>query len=143
MKPALFIGAALMAFSSVPAMADNGQVFDEQAQLRAYSSTIPADGARRCFNGKFITGANRAGGKTLYVQSTQRMIYRVRLAEGCDALQSAEKVSLRANGGDVVCSGDAAEMIAQTAAGPKRCRVSDVRRLTSGEVTALATAPRR
>ncbi|KRA66229.1 hypothetical protein ASD79_02810 [Caulobacter sp. Root655] len=143
MKPALFVIGVAMALSSAPAMADNGQVFDFASQLRAYSSSLPRDDAKQCFNGKFIAGANRSGEKTLYIQAAQGGIYRLQLADGCAALNSAEKVSVRANGSDVVCLGERAEMVAQTATGAKRCQVADVRRLTSGERSALSTATRR
>lgn len=142
MKLALFAAIAAMALSTAPAFADNGQVFDHAAQLRAYSNVMPRDNAKQCFNGKFISGANRSGDKTLYVQSPQG-IYRLRLVGDCAALNAAEKIAVRTNGSDIVCPGESAEAIMQTAAGAKHCRVADVRRLTSGEVSALSTAARR
>ena len=142
MKPALFVAIAAVAFSTAPAFADNGQVFDHAAQLRAYSNVTPRDNAKQCFNGSFISGVNRSGDKTLYVQSTQG-IYRLRLVDDCAALDAAEKVSVRSNGSDLVCPGDSAEAIARTAAGAKHCRVANVHRLTSGEVTTLSAANRR
>lgn len=143
MKLAFFMVSAVAALASAPAMADNGQVFDHAAQLNAYSSTLPRDNARQCFNGKFIAGVNRSGQDTLYVQSPQGGIYRLRLTETCGALDAAQKLTVRANGGDVVCPGDFAQAVAKTAAGDKLCRINNVRRLTPGEVTALATAARR
>jgi hypothetical protein len=143
MKPALFVASAMLALSSAPAMADNGQVFDHAAQLRAYSNETPRDSARQCFNGAVITGVNRTGDQTLYVQTSRGGIYQVRLAEGCAALNVATKINLRSGGSDVVCPGDSAEMLARTATGPQSCHVSSVRRLTSGEVSALSTAARR
>ena len=142
MKPALFVAIAAVALSTAPAFADNGQVFDHVAQLNAYSNVTPRDNARQCFNGKFISGANRSGDKTLYVQSTQG-IYRLRLTDECDALNAAEAITVRANGSDLVCPGDGAEAIARTAAGAQHCRVTNVHRLTSGEVKALSVADRR
>jgi len=143
MKPALFVASALLALSSAPAMADNGQVFDHAAQLRAYSNETPRDSARQCFNGAVITGVNRAGDQTLYVQTSRGGIYQVRLADGCDALNVATKINLRSGGSDVVCPGEGAEMVARTAAGSRSCHVADVRRLTSGEISALSTATHR
>uniref|UniRef100_B0T813 Uncharacterized protein n=1 Tax=Caulobacter sp. (strain K31) TaxID=366602 RepID=B0T813_CAUSK len=142
MKPVLFAAIAAAALSTAPAFADNGQVFDHAAQLRAYSNVTPRDDAKQCFNGKFISGVNRSGDKTLYVQSTQG-IYRLRLTDDCSALNAAEAITVRANGSDLVCPGDGAEAIARTAAGAKHCRVANVHRLTSGEVTTLAAASRR
>jgi hypothetical protein len=143
MKVAFFMFGAALALSSAPAVADDGQVFDHAAQSRAYANTLPRDNAKQCFNGKFITGVNRSGANTLYLQAVQGTIYRVKLADDCDALNAAEGLTVRSNGSDVVCPGDSAEMIAHTAAGSKSCRVSDLRRLSSGEVTALATSAKR
>jgi hypothetical protein len=143
MKFAIFMISAAAALASAPAMADNGQVFDYAAQAHAYASARPSDTAKRCFNGKFIAGVNRSGQDTLYVQSPQGGIYRLRLTENCDALDSAQKLTVRANGSDVVCPGDDAQAIAKTAAGDRLCRIDSVRRLTPGEIGALATAARR
>lgn len=143
MKPILFLAAAAAVLSAVPALADDGQVFDHAAQLRAYSNTLPRDNAKQCFNGQFISGVNRSGHDTLYVQSTQGAIYRLRLAGDCSALDAARKLTVRSGGSDIVCSGDRAETVAWTSAGARRCEVEDVHRLTAREATALSTAPRR
>lgn len=143
MKLAVFAISAAAALASVPAMAGNGQVFDYAAQLRAYSSTLPGDVARQCFNGKFISGVNRSGQDTLYVQSPNGGIYRLQLSDTCNGLDSAQKLTVRANGSDVICPGDAAEALAKTASGNKLCRIDSVRRLTPGEVSTLAASARR
>lgn len=143
MKPALFVAIAAAALSTAPAFADNGQVFDHAAQLRAYSNVTPRDNAKQCFNGKFISGVNRSGDRTLYVQSPQGGIYRLQLTEDCAALNDAEKLTVRADGSDMVCPGGGAEAIARTAAGARHCRVADVHRLTAREATALTVSARR
>ncbi|PVM88114.1 hypothetical protein DDF62_15140 [Caulobacter radicis] len=142
MKSASLIALAALALGAAPAVADNGQVFDHGAQLRAYSSVLPRDNARQCFNGAVITGANRSGDNTVYVQSTQG-IYRLRLASDCDGLNAAEKINVRSSGSDIICPGEIADVIAKTAAGPRHCRVAEVRRLTSAEISALSAASRR
>lgn len=142
MKSASFIACAALVLGAAPALADNGQVFDHAAQQAAYSSMLPRDNARQCFNGAVIAGANRAGAKTVYVQSTQG-IYQLSLASDCDGLNAAEKINVRSSGSDLVCPGEMADVVAKTAAGPQHCRVSEVRRLSSGEVKALSTASRR
>ena len=139
----LFLAAAAAVLSAVPALADNGQVFDHAAQLRAYSNTMPRDNAKQCFNGQFISGVNRSGRNTLYVQSPQGAIYRLRLAETCSALDAARKLTVRSNGSDMICPGDAAETVAWTAAGSQRCEIDDVHRLTAREAGALSAAARR
>ena len=143
MKPVLFLAIAAATLSAVPALADNGQRFDYAAQAAAYSNTMPRDNARQCFNGQFISGVNRSGADTLYVQANKGAIYRLRLAGDCSALDAARKLTVRANGSDIVCPGEAAQTIAWTPAGSQRCEVADVHRLTAQEAIALSTAVRR
>lgn len=132
------LAAAALALAAVPAMADGGQRFDWQAQEQAYGNRQPPNFGR-CFNGRFIVGANRSSATKLYVQSHSGEIYGVRLGEGCDVLNAAEKVSLRSNGSDMVCSSQAADLVVQTSSGAKHCHAAEVRQLTSSEVMALAT----
>lgn len=143
MKPMLFLATAAAVLSAVPALAQNGQVFDHAAQLAAYSNTLPRDNAKQCFNGKFLSGVNRSGQNTLYVQAPKGDVYRLEMAGDCSALDAARKLTVRSNGSDIVCSGDAAETVAWTAAGSQRCEVDSVRRLSASEVSALSAAPRR
>ena len=143
MKSALIFASAVAVLAATPALADNGQVFDENAHAQAYGSTLPSKYARQCFNGKFIAGANRAGENTLYVQAATGAVYRLEISRGCAALDTAEKLTLRANGADAICAGATAEMVAQTPAGAKRCNVSEVRPVTSRDLTALASGARR
>jgi hypothetical protein len=139
----LFLATAVAVLSAVPALAQNGQVFDAAAQLAAYSNTLPRDNAKQCFNGKFISGVNRSGQNTLYVQAPKGDIYSLRMADDCSALDAARKLTVRSNGSDIVCSGDQAETIALTSAGSQRCEVDSVRRLNAREAAALSTATRR
>jgi hypothetical protein len=139
---ALFIASAAAALGAAPAMADEGQRFDWNAQLQAYPTARPLYD-RQCFNGKFIVGANRSGASTLYVQAAQGGIYQVKLGGSCSALSSADKITLRSPGSDDVCDRQSADLVVHTSAGAKRCHASDVRRLTSNEVVALSRAPQR
>ena len=136
-------GLALALVSvSVSASADEGQRFDWAAQQARYTNDRTAPQvAKQCFNGQMIAGANRAGASTLYVQSADGgAIYQMRLAGDCSDLNAAQKISLRADGSDVVCPGDRAELTARTAAGSRLCRVADVRRVTAREGAALSKA---
>jgi hypothetical protein len=143
MKPVLLLAAAAVVMSAAPAQADNGQVFDWAAQTAAYSNTLPRDQAKQCFNGKFLSGVNRSGANTLYVQSPKKGIYRLRLAGYCSALNDARKLTVRSNGSDLVCPGEAAQTIAWTSAGAQRCEVDEVHRLTAREAGDLSAASRR
>lgn len=142
MKPVLIFATAALALAAAPALADNGQVFDFGAQSRAYPSGERLD-ARQCFNGKAVSGVNRAGASTLYVQSRRGGIYDLQLSGACGALDSARKISVRSNGGDAVCEHGVAEVVVQTPAGAMRCGVSQVRQLTARETAKLAAAARR
>lgn len=139
MKTVLLFACAALALTAVPALADNGQI-DDWSQYRI--SPQPPQ-PRQCFSGKAVTGANRSGEKTLYVQAGRGAIFRLQLADGCAALDAAETLTVRAEGGDVVCARSRADVVAHTPAGARRCRVAEVRPLTSREVAVLAKAVRR
>jgi len=143
MKALLFLAAAAAVLSTTAAQADNGQRFDWAAQERAYSNTLPRDLAPRCFNGQYVTGANRSGATTVYVQSNEGGIYRLKMADGCAAMDDATRLTVRSNGSDIICPGEAVEAIAWTSAGAQTCKVRDVRHVTGRERAALAKAPRR
>jgi hypothetical protein len=149
MKSALFAIGAVLVLGATPATAlqtgapELPQRFDEHAQAAAYSNYMPGDHAKLCLDGRYITGVNRSGDKTVYVQGIKGGIYRLKMAEGCDALNAADKISLRSGGNDLVCSGDSAKMIAKTPAGVRHCTITDVQRLTPKEVSSLSTATRR
>ena len=142
MKSVLFFATAAVALCAVPALAEDGQRFDAQAQSRAYPAGELLQN-RQCFNGRDVSGANRVGANTLYIQTPRGGVYDLKLAGACGALDAAQKISVRANGGDAICVREAAEVVVQTNAGPMRCAVSDVRALSVSERTTLAQASRR
>src|SRR5688572_16571499 len=90
MKPVLFLAAALAILATVPASAQTGggppassgtpSNFLSLGDL-PYTS-VPGvgperrPGPNRCFNGRRVAGANRAGDKTLYVQGQHGAIFR-------------------------------------------------------------------
>jgi hypothetical protein len=152
MKPVLCLAAtAALALTTVPAA---GQ--DAPSPAPADSGTPPnflsfandpyrlpddTQYQRWCFNGRSLAGVNRAGDRTLYVQVRTGGIYRVELAEGCEALASAHALTM--NPRRAVCTGERAVIALKTPAGPKTCRASDVRRLTRTEVATLAASAQR
>lgn len=126
-----------------PPVADSGTPpnvlsFSNSPYRLADTDTHPG----RCFDGKTLTGVNRAGDRILYVQARTGEVYGMALADGCEALNTAEKLSVRA-GGRLVCEGDRAVVAVTTPAGAKQCRVGDIRRLTRTEVATLAATARR
>ncbi|RAK57012.1 DUF6491 family protein [Phenylobacterium deserti] len=137
----LVLSAAIAMMASAPSFAASPQVFDWGAHARAYLSPGPSPQAsKQCFNGKFIQGANRSGANTIYVQPQHGGIFAMQLEGSCEALNSAEKLTIRSAGGDVVCVDRLADVVAHTPAGAKRCRATGVRRLTSPEIASLSTA---
>lgn len=154
MKTLLIVAAAAaVALTALPAatqdapapppVADSGTPpnvlsFSNSPYRLADSYTHPG----RCFDGKTLTGVNRAGDRILYVQARTGEVYSMALADGCDALNAAEKLTVKA-GGRLVCEGDRAVVAVTTPAGARQCRAGDVRRLTRTEVATLAATARR
>ena len=157
MKPVLFLAAAL-ALAATPALSQDAPApappppgppppsnymstpFDAGARFRVDSAQ---DLRRQCFNGRFIAGSNRAGDRTVYVQTKSGGIFRLELAGDCAALSGAKRLTVRANGNDVICPGQAATLVLNTDAGLKRCRIDEVRHLSPTEVAELAPKDRR
>ena len=100
------------------------------------------DPRKQCFNGRLVIGSNRAGDRTVYVQTKAAGVFRLDLKEACTALNAAERLTVRANGNDTICPGQAATLVLKTAAGPKRCVVGDVRHLNSTEIAELVKTSR-
>lgn len=141
MKPVLFLAAAALLSATSPAVADNGQRFDARAQMQAYGPG-PWRPEAQCFRGTSIAGVTRAGDRTVYVQSKAGAIYRLELASDCAALDQARKIAVRGDGGPAVCPGAAADLVAQTPAGAKQCRVAEVRRMGPSDLAALSASRR-
>jgi hypothetical protein len=153
MKPVLFLAAAgALALIGAPA-------FTQTSAPPVDTMGTPAPGvqnlanspyrgpdlrrdANRCFDGRHIVGANRSGLETVIVQPRRGPIYQLQLADSCEALKTAAKITVRAAGGSV-CPGQEAVLVADNPGGAKHCRVKDVRPLTSAEIAALAAAAPR
>lgn len=134
MNAKLVAATALLALIAVPALADNGQIMrDPQAP---YRSDFRAH-SKQCFNGKYISGVSRSGATSLYVQARTGAVYELSLSQDCATAGSVEKVTLRADGDDVICAGADAELIARTTAGVQQCHVTQVRRVAPGEAATL------
>ena len=152
MKPVLFFAAVVAALATAPALAQApapAPAPPPQANyldLNGLAFTSPpraVDRELQCFNGKYIVGANRSGEGVVYVQSRSGAIWRLHVAGRCEALDAAQKISLRAGGDDTICENDRAELVAHVQGAAGRCKIDDVRRLSGQEIATLATAPRR
>lgn len=143
MKPNLIAAASVLALIAVPALADNGQTLRNPQANYQSDYRVAERMLSQCFNGKTITGMNRAGATTLLVQASTGAIYELTIPRGCPNLDRADKVAISAAGGAAVCAGQDADISVRTASGPKRCYVSAVRQLPPVEARALAEATTR
>lgn len=97
---------------------------------------------RQCLTIGSVAGANRAGSNGVYMQSKGGRIVRLEMSAPCDALDAAQKISVR--GPDLgVCVGEPATLLVKTAAGTKRCAVRQVILPTKAELAELGAATRR
>lgn len=144
MKRALFALVTVSALAATPALAqyEPPNRFDAAAHAQAYGAG-GAPFAPRCFNGAKIKGVSRSGQRSLLVQNGAGMIYEVKLREDCHAVERATKLSAMSGQGSPVCEDDTAILFARTDAGLKRCKITDVRRLSSSEIAAFAGAAKR
>jgi hypothetical protein len=101
------------------------------------------DPRKQCFNGRFVAGSNRAGDRTVYVQTKPGGIFRLELNGSCDGLSAAQRLTVRSDGNDLICPGQSATLVLKTAAGPKRCKIGEVSHLTPTEVADLAATTQR
>ncbi len=112
---------------------------DPQAHYRVGA----AQPTKQCFNGRYVTAANRAGDRTLYVQTRTAAVYTVDFVAPCAELDRAKKLRLRALGSDQVCPGEPAEVVIRASEGTSRCRAASVRRTTPTEIAALSSPQAR
>lgn len=156
MKSTLFIFAAAVALAS-PALAqqasrDPGNTgaipanpysnYREPTFGRTFMRDPSADDIQ-CFNGKFLSGANRIGDKVLLLQSKNSNVFRATLNEPCPALDAAKKLRVRSEGSYRVCNAGRAVLTATTATGTKSCLIRQVRVLNDREIASLSTSRRR
>lgn len=135
------LAAAATAASAQPPTPDHSGA---PAPVQIFVPDRPIDHHdQQCFNGKFLSGANRIGDKVVLLQSVRSDVFRVALKQPCPAIEAARKLRVRSEGSDKVCDGGRAEIVATTPAGVQRCSIDEVRALTDREVATLSAAPRR
>lgn len=144
MKRMLFAALTVAALAATPALAqyEPPNRFDAAAQTQAYGTGAPSY-APRCFNGAKIKGVSRSGQRSLLVQNGGGAIYEVKLREDCHAVERATRLSAASSRGAPVCEDDTAILFARTDTSLKRCKITDVRRLSSSEIAAFAGAAKR
>ena len=153
---ALLYLAGLLALAATPAIAQTAPRSPAEPAVPPPASSYMGNGPdrsnsrfyledtrRQCFNGRFIVGSNRQGDRTVYVQTKRGGVYQLELARACHALDITLRLTVKADSDDVVCEGQRATIMLNTPNGPKRCAVTDVRRLSAKEMALLATAAQR
>lgn len=94
-----------------------------------------ASPARDCFNARSVDSFRPAGRDAVIVRVSRNRQYRLMLGGYCPDIDGALQIALRTRAGaSFVCAGLDAELLLRGPAGPQRCVVTEVRRLTAAEI---------
>ena len=94
--------------------------------------------ARSCFFADQINGWREAGDKAVLVNVGANKVYRLDLFGPCDGLDTNFTIGVETRGGgNSICDGLDATIIARSPIGPIRCPVTKVTLLTPEQVAAL------
>ena len=133
------IGAAAVGADAAPLPAPGAD------RSPAYAPSTPAmvrtaatSDAGQCFKRRDIRNHTVGGPKTLYLDVAGRDVYRIEMRNSClaSAVSSDPLILRNDTGGQSVCKPIDLD-ITVSAAGPSRCIVSSITRLTPAEVAAL------
>mgnify|MGYP001039999279 CR=1 FL=1 len=97
----------------------------------------PASSDRACFHASNVSGFRAPDDKTVYVRVGVRDIYQMQMLGACPDINWAEKIGIRTQGSEWICSGMDANLISPSPIGPHRCAVRALRKLTPEEAKAL------
>jgi len=98
---------------------------------------------RQCFYANNVSGFAAQSDRIVNVRVGVRDIYQFELFAPCPDVRWNQALGLRTRGGsNFICSGLDAEIISRTPIGPQRCPVTNIRRLTPQEVSALPRGAR-
>lgn len=99
--------------------------------------------ARSCFFADQINGWREAGDKAVLVNVGANKVYRLDLFAPCHDLDTNFTIGVETRGGgNSICDGLDATIIAHSAIGPMRCPVTKVTLLTPEQVAALSKKDR-
>lgn len=100
--------------------------------------TASAAGSRQCFARRDIRNHTVGGPRTLYLDINGREVWKVEMSNSClaSAVSSDPLIFRNDTGGQSVCRPLDLD-ITVSAAGPSRCIVSGISKLTAAEVAAL------
>lgn len=108
----------------------------------ASADAAKAPAPRQCFWTHQVSGFNAPNDRTVNLRVGVRDVYRLDLFAPCHDVNWNEQIALESRGQPDICSGLDATIITQTTAGPQRCAVKTVRKLTPEEVAALPAKER-
>jgi hypothetical protein len=96
--------------------------------------------ASDCFIARTVSGFTPDGDRAVVVRVSRNRQYRLELAGYCPDVDWSLRIALRSRAGsNWVCTGGDAEILVPSEIGPQNCLVTDVRRLTPGEIEAART----
>jgi len=118
--------------------------------LAAASASCAADSKgsrsntnRACFHASQINGFAAQSDRIVNVRVGVRDVYQFELFAPCPDVRWNQALGVRTRrGSSFICSGLDAEIISRTPIGPQRCPVTNIRRLTPEEITALPRGAR-
>ena len=102
-------------------------------------------GGSSCFSTRNIRGFRSVDNRTVFVRAGANDIFALELFAPCQGVNWAHNVALRARGSSRICEGRAnwVNLYVRQAGGRQgRCSVSNVRRLTPGDVAAMPRGAR-
>ena len=109
------------------------------APVAAKSPLEPAKpaAARQCFWAHSVNGFAASDEKLVNIRVGVKDIYQFEMFGRCDDVDWNHEIALVSRGGSYICTGLDAEIISQTAIGPRRCAVKTIHKLTPDEIKAL------
>ena len=92
---------------------------------------------RSCFYARNVDSFRAPDDKTVYLKVGVRDVYQLDLMGPCPDVNWSERIGIVSRGGDWICTGLDAEIVAPSTIGPHRCPVQILRKLTREEAAAL------
>ena len=94
-------------------------------------------GASACFYSRNVSSWSPVDRSTVNLRVGVSDYYQLKLLGDCPNVDWTQAIGLEHRGSDWICSGLDATLIAPGPAGPHRCAVSSIRKLTPAEVAVL------
>ncbi|HEY5105988.1 MAG TPA: DUF6491 family protein [Caulobacteraceae bacterium] len=130
----------MRAFAVISLLAVASLVSGAASPAAAQGSAAAPRRDNACFYARNVESFAAADDTTVNLRVSSRQIYQLKLFGPCVDLDFSQRIGLRSRGiSSFVCEGQAndLELFARSPAGPTRCPVTSVRRLSADEVAAL------